>query len=133
MIPGLRWGTGATSTGHAYHAQSLPAGWHGDIDAGAVTLEANFQLACNVSTPQASGRAYVEFYDAGQSLLGSRVYSDAAETSPDRHGARRKRFTAPVPANARSIRFGIMGTRVSGTSLNAIFASFSYINVFLER
>ncbi len=42
-------------------------------------------------------------------------------------------LTTPVPANARSIRFGIMGTRVSGTSLNAIFSSFSYINVFLER
>lgn len=63
--PGLRWGTGATSTGHAYRTQSLPTGWHGDIDAGAVTLEAKFRLACNVSTPQASGRTYVEFYDAG--------------------------------------------------------------------
>ena len=75
----------------------------------------------------------VEFYDAGSSQLGSRVYSDPVETSPARQGPRRKRFSTPVPANARSIRFGIMGTRVSGTSLNAIFASFSYINIFLER
>lgn len=131
--PGLRWGTGSTSTGHAYYTQALPSAWHGDIDAGAVTLEANFQLACNVSTPQASGRAYVEFFDAGQSLLGSRVYSDPSQVTPNRQGARRKQFSTPVPANARSIRFGIMGTRVSGTSLNAIFSSFSYINVFLER
>jgi hypothetical protein len=131
--PGLRWGTGATATGHAYYPQSLPSSWHGAIDAGAVTLEANFQLACTNSSPQAAGRAYVEFYDAGSSLLGSRIYSDPAEISPARQGARRKQFSAAVPVNARSIRFGIMGTRVSGTSLNAIFASFSYINVFLER
>ncbi|WP_291207071.1 hypothetical protein [Hyphomonas sp.] len=131
--PGLRWGTGSTSTGHAWHAQSLPSTWQGAIDAGVVTLEANFQLACTTSTPQASGRVYVEFYDAGSSQLGSRVYSDPAEASPARQSARRKQFSTPVPANARSIRFGIMGTRVSGTSLNAIFSSFSYINVFLER
>ena len=131
--PGLRWGTGSTSTGHAYYSQPLPSPWHGDIDAGTVTLEANFQLACTTGTPQASGRAYVEFYDGGSSQLGSRVYSDATETSPARQGARRKQFSTPVPINARSIRFGIMGTRISGTSLNAIFASFSYINIFLER
>jgi hypothetical protein len=131
--PGLRWGTGATATGHAYYTQSLPSAWHGAIDAGGVTLEANFQLACTTGTPQASGRAYVEFYDGGLSQIGSRIYSDASETSPARQGARRKQFSTPVPANARSIRFGIMGTRVTGTSLNAIFASFSYINIFLER
>jgi hypothetical protein len=131
--PGLRWGTGSTSTGHAYYSQQLPSPWHDAIDSGAVTLEANFQLGCTTVTPQASGRAYVEFYDGGLSQIGSRVYSDASETSPARQGARRKRFSTPVPANARSIRFGIMGTRVSGTSLNAIFASFSYINIFLER
>lgn len=75
-----------------------------------------------------SGQAYIEFRDGSGTLLGSREVFSAEFVAPVQGVG--LFLDLAVPANTRSIRFGLKGTRADGTSLDAFF---QWLNVFLKK
>ena len=75
-----------------------------------------------------SGQAYIEFRDGSGTLLGSREVFSAEFVAPIQGVG--LFLDLAVPANTRSIRFGLKGTRADGTSLDAFF---QWLNVFLKK
>ena len=75
-----------------------------------------------------SGQAYIEFRDGSGTLLGSREVFSAKFVAPIQGVG--LFLDLAVPANTRSIRFGLKGTRADGTSLDAFF---QWLNVFLKK
>lgn len=126
--PAIRWGN--VSTGHCYYAASLPSGFNTDIDAGICSLK-TFYRHQDDPNGGCTGRTYVEFYDSGGTIIGSRTYSEASEQQYTRLGTGGwHEVTYSVPANARSIRFGHMGTK---TSLTVLYHQLQYASGFIYK
>lgn len=107
----------ASATGHAYHDFAVPAGlWEGRIDNDNVSAEFLFNQS-GIVTDTDTGRAYVEFYDVSNVIIGSRVYSEPAEVQYDL-AIIPKVFVEHIPVDTRTIRFGLVGTRLGGSNLN---------------
>lgn len=113
-IGGLCW-NGAT--GESYYPINLPSGRNATIDAGNADLIIDAFFSSFSDDTDAS-RSYIEFYDGSNAIIGSRIYHEVAEQNWVVRGIGKK-YTHDIPANARSIRFGIVGTRVTGTELSA--------------
>lgn len=114
-LGGLCW-NGAT--GDSYLPVNLPAGRYAAIDAG--TADLFLDLVFSSFTDADGGRSYIEFYDVSNAIIGSRIYQEPADVNWNVNGEPR-RYQLDIPANARSFRFGIVGTRFSGTELSSYF------------
>lgn len=110
----LAWNGAA---GESYMTASLPSGRNAAIDAGTadLILEAIFSSFLDDTD---SSRSYIEFYDGSNVIIGSRIYNEGATVNWGEWGVG-KQYVMDIPANARSIRFGLVGTRVTGTELSA--------------
>jgi hypothetical protein len=87
----------------------------------AVIAAGGCKLQCfvmhNSCQEQDSGYQYVEFYDASDTLIGSRVQFADQVAAPEEGTPRYMELD--VPTDTDSIRIGSVGTRVSGTSLDS--------------
>lgn len=126
--PAIRWGNNAT--GHCYYTISLPSGWNTDIDNGLVTLKTRYRHHDDAGAG-ATGRTYIEFYDSGPTIIGSRSYSEASEQQFTKYiSGGWHDVDYSVPANARSVRFGHMGTK---TALTTLYHHIQYASVYLYK
>lgn len=114
----LCWNAAA---GESYMTINLPSGRNTAIDAGTADLILDCIFA-GFSDDTDSSRTYVEFYDGSNVIVGSRIYNEPA-TVDWGAWAEGRRYTVDIPANARSFRFGFMGTRVTGTELSSYFVA----------
>lgn len=129
----LRWGSGSSALGRAYKEVIVGTGsWATFIAAGIVSVVFNWKQINALSLPQSSGRTFIEFVNSSGSVI-SRTYSDASPVQKGIAGSGDRQMTIAVPAATYRIRFGIEGTRVSGTTLNQIYANFLYLSAFLEK
>lgn len=113
-LGGLCW-NGAT--GDSYLPVNMPVGRHAEIDAGNTRL--CLDLCWSSFTDADAGRSYVEFYDVSNAIIGARVYQEPADVNWLEAGEGRQYNDIPVPPNTRSMRFGIVGTRFTGTELSS--------------
>lgn len=99
----------------------------GAIDAGGCLIDAyTFQSAYNDVGD--SGRAYIEFRDGTDSLVGTRQWFSPAEFRAPVQGVGIF-LEAEVPPTTRTVRWGMVGTRTDGAALDAYQQN---INVFLK-
>lgn len=115
----------ADAAGEAYYPIDVSAD-AGAIDAGGCRIDAyTFQSA--YSSAGGRGRAYVEFRDGTDSLVGTRHwFSDEFRAPVQGIGLF---LDVEVPATTRTIRWGMVGTREDGAALDAYQQN---INVFLK-
>lgn len=109
---GLCWNGAA---GDSYYEIALPSGRNAAIDAG--TADLIIEAFFSSFTDSDAGRSYVEFYNGSNVIIGSRIYDEASDQNWPVRGVGKK-YTHDIPATARFVRFGIVGTRVSGTELS---------------
>ena len=102
---------GGASTLDAYRPVAIPSDLYSAVDGGALSA-----LLYNTHSGAQQGdtaRSYLEFYDAGDAIIGSRVWSDASAVSGASGGAP-KTISAAMPAGARTIRAGMTSAYSNG-------------------
>jgi hypothetical protein len=116
------------ATGHIYRDIAVPANTITSVDAGEGALKLFLQQGRLNTTENDTSRAYIEFYDASAVKLGSTQYTDASEVTGNVNFDP-KSIEVAVPADTRTIRLGIVGTRASGSNIDCCMCR---ISVMLE-
>jgi hypothetical protein len=130
---GIRWVNGVDNTGDSYFGYTIPAADEGLVDAGRTSCRFHGSRASfNEATNNDQGRSYIEFRNSGGTLIGSRINSDVSDISAI-HNIESLFMEEDVPALTRSIRFGMSGTRVSGTVGTIDFRHLRMVGQFSKR
>lgn len=96
------------------------------IDSGVGHLQVTARHSGYTGVDGDAGRYYIEFYDSSSGIIGSRIYNSSVSIAASLYGEDES-STFSVPPLTRSIRFGLVATRSSGTNTDSYYGHLSIL------